>query len=266
MTEKEIQICRLLKEGKSYSEIQQKVRVSPSKISRIKMQITEQIEDEHAGSSINSSATTTATEELQDTENLYFDNPLPATTSSREEVVELKRLELEHEERMFQLQAEEDEKKRQHEEKKLSIKQEQDQQKLERLNQRLAELENAKQQLQKADSIFNELEETEEFTIPEKLAKKYRKFIKKLLSRNGERWDLDEIEKGLDKIEELKDAFLDYCEEAGMESDDLEEWKVLTLIEADLLEFQEELEGSFFRNSVIYKFTEEWLKRLENAS
>ncbi len=269
---KNLKIIQMLNEGKSYSDIQTVLQVSPGKIAQVKKEYADQIhlqnktnysDEDSSGSSESSSGVVGATHvrgNNNETEIRQFRKTssattptTSATTSDPKVLLELRKLELAHEERMQRLRMEEKNRDRAQERHRLN--QIKENTELFKLRNRISELEN-----QIADQ--DELEE-DEFEIRKDLMKKLESFFTKDLDLDGDKLDDDELQELLENAKELKMQVEFEFDYVGKDYDDFVPWQILDKVIKDLDELIEELDGYIFSSSIQYDFDDDLRELLQ---
>ena len=267
MENKNEQILQLLKDGKSYSEIQSILKVSPSKIAQIKREDTLQ----NTTSSSDSSSDTTIEDNTIDAINskgydLIKDNNDPAL------LLELRKIELAHEEKLVRLKMEEKSRDREFENKKIALSNSQYREDIMQLQNKIMKLEkdlfeksNSENNVDDADSLYSDKEvENEYYPLSEELSSEFQDFILDFLELKDSTLDKEDIKEQLEQIEYFSNEIEDAYDEAGMDFDETDEKEVLDEAKKDLEEFIMEIDNNFFSSTVSYNFSEEWKDKLED--
>ena len=285
MTLIEKQILDLLQDGKSYREIQRELQVSPSKISTVKNKYLPELEDTNdtpnidgsigSGSSSSSGSSSASLESLigQLPKNQQETTPQPYRSSNTEALLQIRKLELEHERMMKEMEIEERDKEREFELNKMEHKNSITENVVKDLKQKIESLEEQIQEIEEEntiddsnyeDELDDELDNDGNLT-PDELYEKYKEYITGFIAWDEDCWNADEIEGELENIISLKEGYENMCEEANQEYEDNAQWKVLAEAENDLLEYKKELEEDTSLTKVHYCFTRKWLRQLKES-
>lgn len=269
---KNLNIIQMLNDGKSYTEIQTVLQVSPGKISRVKKEYADQIHlqsktnsspDVSSGSSESSSRVVNATSGRGnniETEIRPFrktsstTNPTTsAATTDPKLLLELRKLELAHEEKMQRLRMEEKNRDRALERYKAN--QAHENAEFNKLRNRISELENQ-------IAVQDEFEEVE-FEISKVLMRKLESFFTKDLDLDGDKLDDEDLQELLENAKELKMQVEFEFDYVGKDYDDFVPWQILDKVIKDLDELIEELDGYIFSTSIQYDFDDDLIELLQ---
>lgn len=252
-------IIEMLNEGKSYTEIQLQLSVSPSKISSVKQEYATHLHPQkmffknssNSDSSSGSSTATTAlqandiaelTAEINRYKNIIKQGSIDSTT-----LLELKKLELEHRQKIKQMELDEKEKERRFEKEK-----------------RDAEIYENKLKLDRAEAIRKaqeyEIQQKIEL-VREKFDKDFEEFIQFLLDNNEESWTDQYFKLCLKEVKQLKQRFQDICVTVGDEVGEFNEWDILIESEEYLTNLKANLDQQVFFTSITFSLPEN-LKRM----
>ena len=262
MTNKNEQILQLLKNGKSYSEIQSLLKVSPSKIAQIKRK--NDLQKPNITTTTGSSSNTTTTD----------DNSVSLiNTNDPALLLELRKIELAHEEKLLKLNMEEKDRERAFESKKLSLSSSnyqedvlQLQNKISKLEEELSELSNTENDEYFSNTLHSEEEvEDENYPLAEELSSEFREFIIAFLELEDTTMDKEEIQEQLDQIEHLSTEIGNAYDEAAIDIEESNEKQILDEAKNDLEEFITEIENSYFSTTVRYSFSDEWREDLRDV-
>ena len=282
MTLIEKQILDLLQEGKSYREIQGELNVSPSKVSSVKYKYSDEINGNYDASSASSDSATSsgsgsATTELlvgQLTENQHEIIPPPDCSSNTEALLQIRKLELEHERLMKEMELEERDKEREFELNKMQHKNSITENAVNNLKRKIESLEEQIQEIEEENSIVDfddsdeadiELEDDFIFEIPDELQDEFKEYIEKFISWDGGYWDEEDVEKETTEITNIREKLENVCDEEFEDYTELDEWQILKEAEDFVQEIGDKLKNRIFNIRKKFKFSEEWLKRLEES-
>jgi len=267
MENKDEQILELINDGKSYSEIQNLLKVSPGKIAQIKR--------EAALLSTTSSSESSSDSTIEDSEayaisgkayDFIKDNNDPAL------LLELRKIELAHEEKLMKLKMEEKSREREFESKNRALSNSHYQEEIVQLQNKIMKLEedlyeklNIEDDVDPISALYS-VEEIENgnFPLSEELSTEFRGFILAFLELEDTILDKEKIQEQIEQIEHLKAKIEVAFEEADFDFEESEEKQILDEAQNDLEEFITEIDNSFFKSTVHYQFTKEWKEDLRN--
>ncbi len=267
MENKNEQILQLLNEGKSYSEIQSLLKVSPSKIAQIKREATLQNTISSSDSSSDSTIEDSTTEALSSKSyDLIRNNNDPAL------LLELRKMELAHEEKLIKLKMEEKSRDREFESEKRTLSNSQYQEDIMQLKNKIKKLEdeltkksNMENDVEEDDSLYSgEENEDENYPLSEDLSSEFQDFISAFLELKDTTLDKEDIKFQLDQIEDFLIDIESAYDEEGMDFDESDKKEVLEEAKTDLEKLISEIDNSFFSTTARYSFSDEWEARLED--
>jgi hypothetical protein len=271
MENKNEQILQLLKNGKSYSEIQNLLKVSPGKIAQIKresaLQSTTTMSSSSSSSSDDSTIENSAAYAINSRGYDFIKNSNDPTL-----ILELRKIELDHEEKLVKLKMEEKTREREFENRKSALSNSQYkediaqlQNKIMKLEEELYEKSNTEDDVDFINTLYSVEEiESGNFPLSEELSTEFREFIQAFLELEDAILDKEEIQEQIDQIVQLKSKIILVFEEADFDIEESEEKQILDEAQNDLEEFISEIDQSFFKNTVRYSFSKEWKEDLEN--
>ena len=263
-----MKIVEMLNAGKSYSDIQMELGVSPSKISQVKKEFAQFINPNSSSGS--SSATTTHGEHKNSGLNDFrTDNPtIPnGSSSDPETLLRMKELELEHQRLLKQMEYDEKERERDYEREK----KEKELEEMRLRAENSSENKNLREYVQKLESEVEELreymqhdeEEEDETDFDDSIFyDPYYVLLQKVIDGDELKWDDDEIIEMLESIESLKQSFIEYCEYDGTDVHDFDEWEILLFIEEKFGDLKQEIADSIFSSRARLSLSDEWLDKL----
>lgn len=265
MTNKNEHVLQLLKEGKSYSEIQSRAKVSPSKIAKIKRENDLQKPF---------SATTTDSSSGSSNATITDDNSVSLiNTHDLALLLELRKIELAHEEKLLKLNMEEKDRERAFKSKKLSLSNSHYQEDFIQLHDKISKLEEELSEMSKAENdenfsstLYQEEEiEDENYPLSQELSSEFREFILAFLKLEDTTMDKEELQEQLDQIEHLSIEIENTYDEAAIDIEESDEKQVLEEAKNDLEKFISEIDNSFFSTTVRYGFSEKWREDLRDV-
>lgn len=267
-----------LNEGRSYTEIQSVLGVSPSKISQVKTQYAHLLTQPKGNSSRgnSSSDSSAAFQNSNATKSPFqgnlgtFDTSFQDSSSDPETLLRIKKLEFEHTRLLKQMEYEDKEKERQFEREKQGLQSE----KMQRQSIFQNENKELKEQLSNLEDEIEDLkyemegkqieeEDIDDFDASE-FWDPYHEFIEFLIENDEEKFDDDEINEVLEKIDSLRLSFQELCDSDGTEVEDFDNWEILNQAESDMNDLKKEIENSIFSSRARLSMSDEWLEKLRS--
>ncbi|MBT3423462.1 MAG: helix-turn-helix domain-containing protein [Bacteroidetes bacterium] len=261
---KDHQIVELLKSGNSYSDIQSRLGVSPSRIAQVKKDYPNYFKDSSENSS--SRRNTASSQKKLNSANLDdLATFLQNSSSDPKVLLQMKEIELEHQRNLKQMEYDEKERERDYERElherelekgRLQNEQNQEKQFLK------AQLEGAKQKLQEIEeSQYPDEVDVEE--IDPDFESDFIDFVTDILSWDGDTWNDEEIEEQLNRIASMKSVHEVWCEENGYDVDEFDQWAILEEVESDFNELRERISNQIFFSAREFSLSEELKEKLE---
>ena len=185
-------------------------------------------------------------------------------------LLELRKIELAHKEKVLKLNMEEKERERKFEAKKLNLSSSQYQNDILQLQNKIANLEEELSQMTSTENdevLFDTLNTEDEmddsiYPLSKELTTEFRAFIQAFLELEDTTMDFEELQEQLDQIEQLSTEIDKAYKEADLDSDDSDQMKILDEAKNDLEEFITEIDNSYFKSTVRYSFTDDWREDL----